>query len=250
MGKIMTITELIDAKMDLREKLSTYNQHLNQEPKREWLKVNPNQGNVTYIPIERIEWLLTQLYKDWYVDILETKVIANSVVCTVRLHVLHPLTEEWRHQDGIGASPIITKAGASATDFSQVQAMSVMKAAPAAKSYAVKDAAEMFGKIFGKDLNRKDQIVYADIAKKKQDEQDPNEIVTAEDLSNLKQAMNNADLSEDDREEISDKITAGLTYKGYGLLMDYISANERDRIGEGGRYSQRDIQKKLDRMGL
>jgi len=40
-----------------------------------------------------------------------------------------------------------------------------MKAAPAAESYAVKDAAEKIGKIFGKDLNRADQIVYDELAK-------------------------------------------------------------------------------------
>lgn len=36
-------------------------------------------------------------------------------------------------------------------------------AVPAAKSYAIKDAAEMFGKIFGKDLNRKDEISYMEM---------------------------------------------------------------------------------------
>ena len=36
---------------------------------------------------------------------------------------------------------------------------------PAAESYAVKDAAEKIGKIFGKDLNRADQIVYDELAK-------------------------------------------------------------------------------------
>jgi len=34
--------------------------------------------------------------------------------------------------------------------------------APAAESYAFKDAAEKFGKIFGKDINRKDNITYID----------------------------------------------------------------------------------------
>jgi len=35
-----------------------------------------------------------------------------------------------------------------------------MKAAPAAESYAVKDAAEKIGKLFGKDMNRADKIMY------------------------------------------------------------------------------------------
>ena len=35
-----------------------------------------------------------------------------------------------------------------------------MIAAPMAKSYAIKDAAEMLGKLFGKNLNRKEDIDY------------------------------------------------------------------------------------------
>jgi hypothetical protein len=39
-----------------------------------------------------------------------------------------------------------------------------MKSVPAAESYAVKDAAEKIGRIFGKDLNRKDLLTYDSIA--------------------------------------------------------------------------------------
>jgi hypothetical protein len=81
-------------------------------------------------------------------------VIANSVVVTGRLHVLDPISSEWDFQDGIGAAPISTKQGAAATDFSNVLTLSVQQAAPAAESFAMKDAAEKFGRIFGKDLNR------------------------------------------------------------------------------------------------
>ena len=38
--------------------------------------------------------------------------------------------------------------------------------APAAESYAVKDAAEKIGKLFGKDLNRKDNINYDNLKDK------------------------------------------------------------------------------------
>jgi hypothetical protein len=39
-----------------------------------------------------------------------------------------------------------------------------MMAAPAAKSYAVKDAAEQIGAIFGKNLNRADKANYDSLA--------------------------------------------------------------------------------------
>lgn len=35
-----------------------------------------------------------------------------------------------------------------------------MKALPTAESYAIKDAAEKLGKLFGKDLNRKDELAF------------------------------------------------------------------------------------------
>jgi len=132
---------------------------LNVAPPATWCKVHP-QTKTAYIPIQRIEWLLTQIFVQWRCEILSTVVMANSIVMTVRLHVFNPISKQWECQDGIGAAPISTEKGAAATDFTKILTMSVMQAAPAAKSYAIKDAAECFGKIFGKDLNRKDEVMY------------------------------------------------------------------------------------------
>ena len=63
-------------------------------------------------------------------------------------------------QDGIGAAPIQTDKGAGAMQWDKAKSDAVMKAAPAAESYAVKDAAEKIGKLFGKDMNRADKIMY------------------------------------------------------------------------------------------
>ena len=63
-------------------------------------------------------------------------------------------------QDGVGAAPLQTDKGAGAIDFNKIKNDAVMKAAPAAESYAVKDATEKIGKLFGKDLNRADKILY------------------------------------------------------------------------------------------
>lgn len=131
---------------------------LNHPPKADWIKQNKFAGNTNYIPIEKVEYLLTAIYQKWKVEIKETQVIANSVVVTIRLHVLNPITSEWDWQDGIGASPIQTEKGAAATDFTKVNTGAVQMAAPAAESYAIKDAAEKLGKIFGKDINRKDVV--------------------------------------------------------------------------------------------
>ena len=67
-------------------------------------------------------------------------------------------------QDGIGAMAIQTDKGKGAMDWNYTKPDGVMKAAPAAESYAFKDAAEKIGKLFGKDMNRADQIAYDSLA--------------------------------------------------------------------------------------
>ena len=132
---------------------------LNQNPNPAWIKQHPMASNVSYIPIEVIEYLLTSIFINWNVEVKEIQVIANAIVVSIRLHYRHP-SGEMRWQDGIGAAPIQTAKDAPATDFTKVKSDAVMKAAPAAESYAIKDAAEKLGKLFGKDLNRKDSFGY------------------------------------------------------------------------------------------
>lgn len=145
------------------------NSHLltlvNQNPKDTWIRQHPmTKGD--YIPIERVEWLLTQVFIDWKVEVKTVQVIANSVVVTVRLYYYNQIKKEWYWQDGVGASPIQTDKGAGAMDWNAVKSDAVMKAAPAAESYAVKDAAEKIGKLFGRDLNRKETFNYDNLKDK------------------------------------------------------------------------------------
>lgn len=135
------------------------NRLLNSKPKPEWIKENKFANNSKYIPVGIIEYLLTNIFTKWRVEVKAIQVVANSVVATVRLYVLDPITGDWDWQDGVGASPIQTEKGAAATDFSKVNTAAVQMAAPAAETYAFKDAAEKFGTIFGKDLNRKDDAI-------------------------------------------------------------------------------------------
>lgn len=147
---------------------------LNQTPPDSWFKEHPmaktkdEQGRTVpakYMPIERTEWLLSRVFQIWWVEVKNVQLLANSVCVTVRLFVKNPATgTEW-FQDGIGAAPIQTDAGASATDWSKVKSSGVQMAAPSAETYAIKDAAEKFGKIFGKDANRGVQLNYAELYK-------------------------------------------------------------------------------------
>jgi hypothetical protein len=175
--------------IELLSKFNDFNKLLNAPPRKEWLFPHPTatkeiinaQGlkekvPVEYIPIGIIEYLLTSLYIKWKPEIIKSEVMANSIVLTVRVHVLNPITMEWEWADGIGAAPIRTNKGASATDFSQVQSSAVQTGAPAAKSFAIKDACECFGKIFGKDLNRNVEMDYQSMQEAKFKDIGPKEI--------------------------------------------------------------------------
>lgn len=156
-----SITDLYNEDMVLlTDKRNQLNVLLNQPPAKSWLKEHPSIPGYKYIPIERIEYLLTRIYIKWRVEVKNIYLFANSICVVVRVHVLDPITGEWEWQDGIGAAPLQTDKGAGAIDFNKMKNAAVMMSAPSAESYAFKDAVEKFGKIFGKDINRKDQIGY------------------------------------------------------------------------------------------
>lgn len=164
-NKPRPLVKLDDLYLDkpLAAQQNELNRLLNNEPKAEWVREHPFAKNVKYLSISTIEYLLTSIFLKWRVEVRDTKVVANSIVCTVRLHVQDPISMDWDWQDGIGATPIQTEKGASATDFNKVLTDAVMKSAPSAESYAIKDAAEKFGRLFGKDLNRKDWIPFTNL---------------------------------------------------------------------------------------
>lgn len=133
---------------------------LNQEPPEKWIKLNKFANNSRYLAIDKIEYLLTSIFVKWWVEVLEWKVIANSVGVSVRLFYVSPITGETLHQDGLGAMPMQTDEGKGAVDFNFIKTSAVQMALPGAESYAIKDAAEKIGRVFGKDLNRKDLMAY------------------------------------------------------------------------------------------
>lgn len=156
--KLVKIEDLYNTEaVELYKKQDELNYLVNQKPKPDWIKKTDKRvfgKELPYIPIERIEFLLTAIFKRWRVNIKSTQVLANSVVVTVKLEYQDPVTGEWMYQDGVGAAPMQTDKDASATDWERIKTSSVMKAAPAAESFAIKDAAEKIGRLFGKDLRR------------------------------------------------------------------------------------------------
>lgn len=153
-----TLVKIVGDEVQL-EKLVQRDQFLqvvNIDPPKDWVKDHPIAKGVKYIPIERIELLLTRIFQEWRVEIKREGQLAQSLYVTVRLHYKDPIDGEWRWQDGTGAAPLKTGKGESAADLSKIKNDAVMTGLPAAESFAVKDAAEKIGRLFGKDLNRRD----------------------------------------------------------------------------------------------
>lgn len=154
-----SLVKIVGNDIEILEKLVQRDQFLqvvNQDPSPRWIKNHPFAKNVKYIPIEIIELLLTRIFQEWRVEVRREGQLAQSIYATVRLHYKDPIDGEWRWQDGLGAAPLKTDKGASAADLASIKNDAVMTGLPAAESFAVKDAAEKIGRLFGKDLNRKD----------------------------------------------------------------------------------------------
>jgi hypothetical protein len=164
---------------------------LNAEPKKDWIKQHPFVKNLNYLPIERVEYLLTMIFAKWRVEVKEIKLLANSIVTTVRVWVLDPITGEWDYQDGIGAMPIQVQKGSGATEFDKMNSSAVQIGSPASESFAIKDACEKFGRIFGKDLNRKDNINYDRLYQ----------------MIGMNEIVNNPSLTEEVRKEVTETTT-------------------------------------------
>lgn len=155
---------------------------LNQPVPQAWIKDHPFAKNVKYIPIEKVEFLLTRIFQEWRVEILSEGQLFQSVYVKVRLHYKNPLTGEWSFHDGLGAVGVQTDAGKPASDLGAIKQDAIMKALPAAESYALKDAAEKLGELFGKNLNRKDTVgfsgAYMDTMWNKKPEKNGSEVTT------------------------------------------------------------------------
>ena len=151
---------------------------LNQDPPNEWVKLHPYIKGYHYLPIERIEFLLKALFKtDYKIEVLKTGLLLNSVEVTVRIHFKDIASGEWMYHDGVGAQEIQTKkdSGHLLLDMSNINRGAISMALPIAKTVAIKDACDHFGKLFGSDLNRKDYIEYdVDLTLRMMDEDHPN----------------------------------------------------------------------------
>lgn len=159
MSNLISIKELYED-VEAIKKQDALNVLLNQSPKQEWVKMHPFIKGYKYLPIERIEYLLRSIFRNYRIEVTGQGTAFNGVWVTVRLHYMHPITGEWSYHDGIGAAQLQTAKGTSPADLVNINNGALAMAFPSARTEAIKNAAKSFGKMFGSDLNRADDIAY------------------------------------------------------------------------------------------
>ena len=181
MSNLPSIKKLYSAELAEVAKHDEFVSLMNQPPAPEWVKEHPYIKGHKYLPIERVEFLLKSIFKNYRIEIIGQGTAFNGVWVTIRLHYVHPVTGDWQFHDGIGSVQLQTAKGTSPADLSNINNGALSMAFPLAKTLAVKDAADMFGKLFGADLNRKDVITYQqDLTIRPLDENHPNWVKACE----------------------------------------------------------------------
>jgi len=143
---------------------------LNQPVHEKWVKthdlisvkINGQMTKLKYLPIDKVRFLLTRIFGlFWYDEIIKYSAEFNSCTVQVRLHYCMPGTDIWLFKDGIGAVGVQTDKGSNASDLGAIKSNAVMLAMPSAASYALSNAAEKLGSLFGANLNKSDAIAFA-----------------------------------------------------------------------------------------
>lgn len=131
---------------------------LNQPPPENWLRKHPYISGYTYLPIDKVEFLLKKLFKKTRIEILREGQSFNGVFVVVRVWYQDILTGELEFNDGIGACQLQTAKGTSPADLANINNGALSMAFPIAKTIAIKDACDHLGNIFGANTNRKDTL--------------------------------------------------------------------------------------------
>lgn len=160
---------------DWLKNLTTY-------PDEHLVKTNPFADNARYLPISTVETQLDELFFGlWKTENFRWQVVANEIVGSLDLHYLHPVAGVWLVRTGVG-SVMIQQDGYKKDELGQyingsdgkrqkinprpsdVDAKiknTLVKDFPHLKSECLKNAAKSLGNMFGRNLNRKDQDIYA-----------------------------------------------------------------------------------------
>ena len=153
-----TMAELMDEDTQLmRFRQDNLNVILNTPVPEKWIKrhpfvkikINGSEQNLPYISVKKVKYLLNRIFGSYQWEIKNVGQLLNAVYVTGKLTVVNPISGEIWSQEGCGATAIQMDKGATQGDLTAIKANAIQLALPSAESYALKNAAEKFGEIFG-----------------------------------------------------------------------------------------------------
>lgn len=147
--------------------LQDFMKRLNQEPDPKELGKTPD-GKARTLPISFVEMTLDELFLgQWETSEPTYQQVFNEVVGSLVLTVWHPITNRPIRRIGFASVVITQDKDATISEFNATKKKNALDLSfPKLKSECTKNAAQSLGKIFGRDLNRKDADVYQPIFKK------------------------------------------------------------------------------------
>lgn len=148
--------------------IENFQTRLNTPPKANEVFKTPD-GKADDLPISYVEMTLDELFfGQWSIKNFQSKVIANEVIGELELEVLHPVTKMTITRTGAAAIQImVDKApdnlqgkakNAWALDINNKKPNALDMAYPKLKAECLKNAAKTLGKVFGRDLNRREKV--------------------------------------------------------------------------------------------
>lgn len=158
--EMTNIEKKIEGKVFQANAVENFNSLLNKKPKPGRVKTNQYANNAKYIPVSDVEMDMDKLFfGQWSSEMVgQPQILGNSVVVTLEVTFLHPVTGNWLKRVGTGAQDVQTDSSGRA------KSKALIKAVPSAKSIAFKNACKSIGKLFGRDLNRSDEAEFAKTA--------------------------------------------------------------------------------------
>lgn len=173
---------------EYREKLQNFQSRLNLDPPPESIEPTPD-GSARTVVISHIEMTLDEMFfGEWETYDFKTHVIANEVVGSLILQVIHPVSGRAIKRTGAATIQIMvdavpeelkynkddskpeqarkkTERNMWALNLNNKKSSALDLGYPKLKAECLKNAAQSLGKIFGRDLNRKKADQYGPLQK-------------------------------------------------------------------------------------
>lgn len=161
---------MIQTTDDIRQRCQNFLVRLNQQPDPKSIEKTPD-GRAYSLPISHVEMTLDELFFGlWSTRNFNSKVISNEVCAEMELVVIHPVTGDEVVRTGTAAVQITVDKvpeGVSGQERNRwalnpdnKKPNALDMSYPKLKAECLKNAAATLGKIFGRDINRKNADVY------------------------------------------------------------------------------------------